>query len=159
MEPARCALTAIHFPEQRTLIADDNTAEPLPALLQQLAATAQALEDHGDCRIGATPADGDDAHGPAAAPRYRPSLQDASESLQGHERNAKESTAGEGPAVERSEDATHLPVRYHAAGHDPVWLLLYAVQVKLAQAQLNGMSQAWMAADLASRNCSHPASL
>ena len=131
VEPTRCALTAIHFPEQRTLTTDDTTAEPLPAPLQKLAATAKALEDRGG---NYRTADGDGAH--REAPTTPESLHDRSVNLPSLESHSQQSskagnTAGQGSAEEKS-------VQYHAAGHDPVWLLLYAVKVRLAQAQLAG---------------------
>lgn len=135
VEPIRCALTAIHFPEQRNLTADDTAAEPLPAPLQKLAATAQALEDRSNHRT----ADGDGAHRPAATTPSE-SLH-CSNSLQSHESQPEQSskagnTAGQGSGEEKSADGT--VVRWHAAGHDPVWLFLYAVKVRLAQAQVAG---------------------
>ena len=138
VEPARCALTAIHFPEQRALTADDTIAEPLPAPLQKLAATFKALEDRGNYRT----ADGDGPHREAATTPEL--LDDRSISLQSHQSHSQQSsragnTAGQGSAEEKSADGTI--VRYHAAGHDPVWLLLYAVKVRLTQAQLT--ENAW----------------
>ena len=136
VEPARCALTAIHFPEQRSLTADDTTAEPLPAPLQKLAATARALEARSSHRA----TDGDGAHRPAATTPFE-SLHDRAHSLQSHESYAQQSskagnTAGQSSAEEKSADGTN--VWYHAAGHDPIWVLLYVVKVRLAQAQLAG---------------------
>lgn len=132
MDPARCALSAIHFPEQRTLIADDATAKPLPAALQKLAATAKALEDRGNHRI----AEGDGAHRPATPE----SMRGPSDCLQNHESSRRDSsqsggTPGQGSIGKSCADGT--VVRYHAAGHDPIWLLLYAVKVRPALAQLD----------------------
>lgn len=127
VEPARCALTAMHFPETRTLTADDTAAEPLPAQIQKLAATAKALEDRGNYG----PEDGDGAHRPAAITP----LHGRSNSLQSHESQPQQSSKA-GNTADQGADGTS--VRHHAAGHDPVWLLLYAVKVRLAQAQVAG---------------------
>ena len=129
MDPARCALSAILFPEQRTLTADDAIAEPLPAAPRKLAATAKALEDRGNHRI----AGGDEAHRLAAAAPT--SLHVPRDCLQHHESNPRAGGApGQKTFEESRDDGTD--VRYHAAGHDPVWLLLYAVKVRPALAQL-----------------------
>lgn len=131
MEPGRCALTTIHFPERRSFTGDDTTAEPLPAPLQKLAATAKALEDRSTHRT----TDSDDAHRPAAT--ISGSLHDRNDSLQSHEiRSQHSSKAAQCGAKEKGADETI--VQFHAAGHDPVWILLYAVKVRLAQAQLAG---------------------
>lgn len=152
VEPVRCALTAIHFPEHRTLTGDDSTAEPLPAALQQLAATAEALIH---CS-GHRPTAGSGAHRPAAATAAGPLHDDIpqhgskpEEDCQADSTPGKAAAVGKGAAAVEVRDAAvevggaavevaaaaSEPVRHHAAGHDPVWLLLYAVKVKLAQCQ------------------------
>lgn len=42
-EATRCALTAVHFPDSRTLAADESPAEPLPGHLQTLADAVDSL--------------------------------------------------------------------------------------------------------------------
>ena len=138
MDPPRCALTAIHFPEHRTLTGDDTTAEPLPAALQQLAATAEALLDGSGHRpTGAKPAGGNSVHQPAAVTGFEP----LHHSMAQHDGSTvADGTAGKDAAVEMSNAAVAMRgagaaperVHHHAAGHDPVWLLLYAVKVKMA---------------------------
>ena len=132
LEAPRCVLTAVHFPDNRTLTADESIAEPLPATLNHLLATAQTLltrGGHSDCT----------AH-PAGA-LQNPQAQFAEPlgqiagvcSRPGLNREADGSTdsrqAGSDPAAPGVTDV--ITVRYHTAGYDPVWLLLFAVKVSV----------------------------
>lgn len=163
VDPPRCALTAIHFPEHRTLTGDDTTAEPLPAVIRELAATAEAVThcSGGHRPKTAKPADGNSAVRPAAATgsdslhhglpqrtanpeRYSTAGVDAAVETGAAAVETKAAAVGTtSAAVEtKGADAALEFVSYHAAGHDPVWLLLYAVKV-IAQA-----SNVWSASCL-----------
>ena len=108
VDPPRCALAAIHFPELRTLTGDDTTAEPLPAALQQLATTAEALLDGSGHRpTGAKPAGGNNVH--------QPPVNTGTETLGGSvsQRGSNpeaDSTAGKDAAVEMSNAAVAMSV-------------------------------------------------
>lgn len=122
---------------------EDTTAEPLPAVLRELAATAEAVTHStgGHPPRGAEPTDGHSAVQPALAIRPE-SLHDGMAQRDANPQS--DSTAGMDAAVEmqaaavgmssaavelQGADAALELVSYHAAGHDPVWLLLYAVKV------------------------------
>jgi len=139
---SRCALTTIHYPEQRTLTADEPTAEPLPATMQHLAATAGALLAGGAHRWPTsaaavqacdTSASSGGHHQSAADPTAavrdlgRHQAESSSHMTEGFSRPdvmAKEGQQSEGQLVRAA-------VRHHAAGYDPVWMLLWAVKVTL----------------------------
>ncbi len=139
---SRCALTTIHYPEHRTLTADEPTAEPLPATMQHLAATAEALLAGGGHRWQTS----------AAAVQAC----DTSASSAGHHQSAADPTAAvRDPSSHQAESSSHMTegvshpdvtakegqqskeqfacdaVRHHAAGYDPVWMLLWSVKVTL----------------------------
>ncbi|KAA6426422.1 MAG: hypothetical protein FRX49_03533 [Trebouxia sp. A1-2] len=131
---ARCALTAIHFPEQRTLTADEPAAEPLPATMQHLAATAEALlagAGHHRRQTSAaavqacdTSASSGGQHQSAADPTAAvrdPSSHQAQSSSHMTEGFSR-------PDVTAKEHVEPAAVRHHAAGYDPVWMLLWAVK-------------------------------
>jgi len=134
---SRCALTTIHYPEHRTLTADEPAAEPLPATMQHLAATAEALLAGGGHRWQTTTAACDisassggqrqSAADPTAAVRDSSSNQAESSShmTEGFSRSGV--TAKEGP--QSKEHVVPVAVRHHAAGYDPVWMLLWALKV------------------------------
>ena len=133
VDAGRCALTTIHYPEQRTLTADNATSEPLPAVLQQLAATAQALTAGSGRHFAAAeiPQSGG-GHRQAAASASQP-LQSLTEDLSNHQSNlsdSRNSPSTSGNVQEGEHSTMAAGVRYHAAGHDPVWLLLYTVKVQ-----------------------------
>ncbi|KAL0021866.1 hypothetical protein WJX77_009321 [Trebouxia sp. C0004] len=136
VEISRCALTIIHYPEQRTLTADEPKAEPLPAAMQHLAATAEALLTGGGhrwqtptaalqaCDISASRGGQHQyAADPTAAVRDPSSHQAESSSHMTEGFSHPGVTAKEG---QQSEE--HVAVRHHAAGYDPVWMLLWAVK-------------------------------
>ena len=140
---SRCALTTIHYPEQRTLTADEPTAEPLPATMQHLAATAEALLAGGGHRWPTsaaavqacdTSASSGGHHQSAADPTAAvkdPSSHQADSSNQLTEGFSRPGvTAKEGQQSEGQID--RAAVRHHTAGYDPVWMLLWAVKVNLA---------------------------
>ena len=139
---SRCALTTIHYPEQRTLTADEPAAEPLLATMQHLAATAGALLAGGGHRWQTS----------AAAVQAC----DISASSDGHHQSAADPTAAvRDPSSNQADSSSHMTegfshpgvmtkegqqseehvvpvaVRHHAAGYDPVWMLLWAVKVTL----------------------------
>lgn len=145
LEAARCALTTIHYPEHRTLTADEPTAEPLPVALHRLAATAQALLSSGGNSCHTTSPAAEVGSGlPAGGSGHRQSA-------------ANPGGAGRDPDAELTEPCNHekadvgdclvssadvgansgqqsghdvaLTTRHHAAGYDPVWMLLFAVKV------------------------------
>ena len=137
---SRCALTTIHYPEHRTLTADEPAAEPLPATMQHLAATAEALLAGGGhrwqtstaafqaCDISASSGgQRQSAADPTAAVRDSSSNQAESSShmTEGFSRSGV--TAKEGP--QSKEHVVPVAVRHHAAGYDPVWMLLWALKV------------------------------
>ena len=137
VEVSRCALTAIHFPEQRTLTADEPAAEPLPATMQHLAATAEALlagAGHHRRQTSAaavqacdTSASSGGQHQSAADPTAAvrdPSSHQAQSSSHMTEGFSR-------PDVTAKEHVEPAAVRHHAAGYDPVWMLLWAVKVIL----------------------------
>jgi len=140
---SRCALTTIHYPEHRTLTADEPTAEALPATMQHLAATAEALLAGGGHRW------------PTSAAAVQAC--DTSASSGGHHQSAPDPTAAvRDPSSHQAESSSHMTesfsrpdvmakegqqsegqivraaVRHHTAGYDPVWMLLWAVKVNLA---------------------------
>ena len=139
---SRCALTTIHYPGQRTLTADEPAAEPLPATMQHLAVTAEALLTGGGHRrqtstaavqACATSASSGGQHQSAADPTAAvrdPSSHQAESSshMTGGFCHASV-TAQEGQ--QSKEHVAPAAVRHHAAGYDPVWMLLWAVKVTL----------------------------
>lgn len=167
-EAARCALTAVHFPDRRTLTADESPPEPLPAHVQTL---ADALDAHLHKQgLSYSPKHSQ----PVTSPHNPPTAADGTEGLavdvtsvhplasdlsaahpatelrgpcqnipsEVEPNSQKEavqisSNAAGGVAMQAQADdsaglvleASQSCVKYHAAGYDPAWLLLFAVQV------------------------------
>ena len=139
---SRCALTTIHYPEQRTLTADEPTAEPLPATMQHLAATAGALLAGGAHRWPTSAAAVQACDTSASSSGHHQSAADPTAAVRDLGRHQAESfshmTEGfsrpDVMAKEGQQSEGHLvraAVRHHAAGYDPVWMLLWAVKVTL----------------------------
>lgn len=103
-DAARCALTAIHFPEGRTLAADEPPADPLAPPMHSLAAAVSALL-------------GREAAGKSGVP--------GTASLSAN--------ISPGERLEEEEEASPVAGQqygqYQAAGYDPAWMLLFAVKV------------------------------
>ena len=125
-------MTTIHFPEQCTLTGDDSTAEPLLAALQQLAVTAQALATGGGHRHSAAA----DAEPVTGGGGHRQAHASHTEQCQSpHERVTQQDTTDIGNVCSSVHTASRLNaarsvgLQHHAAGYDPVWLLLYTVKV------------------------------
>ena len=136
LEAARCALTTIHYPEHRTLTADEPTAEPLPAALYRLAATAQALLASSGTSSRTTSSAGGSGHRQAAANPGGAVRDPGSNLAEPFSQGTAEvsnhvfSDCDVGAvARQQSEQDVYVTTRHHAAGYDPVWMLLFAVKV------------------------------
>ena len=137
---SRCALTTIHYPEQRTLTADEPATEPLPATTQHLAATAEALLTGGGHRWPTSTAAVQGCDISASSGGQHQSAADPTAAVRDPSSHQAEScshmTGGfSHPGVmaqqgqQSQEDVVPAAVRHHAAGYDPVWMLLWAVKV------------------------------
>lgn len=146
LEAARCALTTIHYPEHRTLTADEPTAEPLPAALHRLAATAQALlaGSGNSCHTASSAAEAESGL-PAGGGGHRQTAanpggavdpganltEPCNNETADVSMHLVSNSECEANAAQQSGHDVDLTTRHHAAGYDPVWMLLFAVKVGL----------------------------
>ena len=124
-EAPRCALTAVHFPDGRTLAADESPPEPLPPHLQALADAVDAVLTK------------DVSQASCNKPNSASALGSGSKSAASLGRTAKCSSEGGSGGVQAlaaagsEAEAKQRHVQYCAAGYDPAWLLLFAVKVRI----------------------------